>query len=126
MTIENYIWLLFVALAASANAVMDVCKDHYSTSIFKTYNPYFWNTEISWLNKYKNRAVKQGRTNVPVQFTDSWHLFKSLMIISIAFAVMFAAMYYKPFYSYFECIIEFGLVWNGTFNLFYNHILVKK
>lgn len=125
--ILHYIWLLPLAIAAGSNAIMDTCKDHYYTSIFNSsnFNPWFWNTEISWKNKYIDRDVWRGRTKLIVQLTDSWHLFKSLMIVMQAVSLMLAAIYYKPIYTYFEAIVCYGLVWNGTFNLFYNKILKK-
>ena len=124
--ILSYIWVLFIMVSAICNAIMDTCKDHYSVSIFTKLNPQFWNTEISWRNKYNKFLVSQGRNKAPTFLTDSWHLFKSTMIVSLAFALMFASMYYKPFYTYFESILTFGIVWNGTFNLFYNKLLIKK
>lgn len=126
--IINYLWLLPLALAAVCNAVMDVCKDHWIDSIFNNSNRfdmYFWNTTFSWRNKYIGKNPSLGRTNIPVWFTDSWHLFKSLMIVIHAIALMLAAMYYQPIYTYFEAIVLYGLVWNGTFNLFYNKILKR-
>ena len=49
-------------------------------------------------NKYNNRDVAQGfkeweifgiRMNQPVQISDAWHFFKTLMIISLAFSAVF-------------------------------------
>lgn len=37
-------------------------------------NPQWWNPAESWRNKYHNRDPEQGRTSVPVQFTDAKHL----------------------------------------------------
>jgi hypothetical protein len=123
--IQNYLWVLYIALAAICNAVMDICKDKYSTSIFKHGNPYFWDGTVSWKSKYVNYDVKQGRNNTPVWFTDAWHLFKSLMIVFLAIGLQLASQYFTPIYSYLEAVVIFGLVWNLTFNLFYNKLLRK-
>lgn len=36
--------------------------------------PQWWNPAESWRNKYRNKDPDQGRTGVPVQFTDAKHL----------------------------------------------------
>ena len=111
--------LLFVFLAAVCNAVMDKTQFHYHKSIFKFLNPYFWNGEISWQNKYVNRDFLQGLKSIPVQFTDAFHLFKSLMIIFFAIAVIEYKQIIHPVID----LLMIGSVWNGTFNIFFNKIL---
>lgn len=37
-------------------------------------NAQWWNPAESWRNKYRNKDPDQGRTGVPVQFTDAKHL----------------------------------------------------
>ena len=37
-------------------------------------NPQWWNPAESWRNKYRGGDPEQGRTGVPVQFTDAKHL----------------------------------------------------
>lgn len=37
-------------------------------------NAQWWNPAQSWRNKYRNKDPDQGRTGVPVQFTDAKHL----------------------------------------------------
>ena len=113
---------IFIFLAAVCNAVMDKTQFHFHKSIFKTLNPYFWNGEISWQNKYINRDFNQGFKKTPVQFTDAFHLFKSLMIIFFVAAVV----YYKPMINAFIDFLIFGACWNGTFNCFFNKILANE
>ncbi len=111
------------------NAVMDVCQFHYDKSVFTLYNHNYWNAEISWKNKYvdwdggnRNRKKWFWGINYPVQLTDAWHLFKSLMIVLFALAVVF----YQPVVNFWVDFGVMGLMWNFTFNLYYNHIFILK
>jgi hypothetical protein len=89
-----FVSLLFLALAAVCNAVMDKSVHHYPISKLKKLNPNFWNGEISWRNKYVNGDPKLGRVkwyfgfNKPVQLTDAFHMFKMLMIINICVSII--------------------------------------
>lgn len=125
--------LIFWSLAAICNAIMDVSNHHYSISIFREFNPMWWNGEISWKNKYiegdpkfgfrklfPNRKYPICKINYPVQLTDAWHLFKSLMIVLLAISVV---TYEGYFDNILITITLYGIVWNLTFNTFYNHIL---
>jgi len=131
--------IIFLILASICNSVMDVCSFHYSTSIFSKLNPKFWDSTISWKNKYvdwdggdkRRRKWIFGLFNYPVQLTDSFHLFKTLMIIFICISI-----------SVFDCdllsIISskeirtitiigiYGTSWNVIFSAFYNYIFVIK
>lgn len=126
--------LLFFVLAAIANAVMDTSVHHYSTSKFKTLDPLFWNGEISWKNKYINGDPKLGRVRwyfglvKPVQLTDAFHLFKSLMIIFISlsittFDIGFFSIDEYSLISFPLVVLLYGFLWNTTFSLFYDKIL---
>lgn len=123
------IWIIMVFLSAICNAVMDTLSHHHSTSVFKKHNSGFWADAnlVSWKNKYINNDPVQGRRKflgiiIPVQFTDAWHFFKSLMIILFALSVVF---YSQIIYIWTDFVL-FGIIWNLTFNLFYNHLLKKK
>lgn len=129
--------LLFWCLAAACNAVMDVCNHHGEDTIFMRWgwNTYFWDGEWSWRNKYVDRDPQKGKIkwfwglmDKPAFLTDGWHLFKSLMIVFICLSIAFAyGIYSNPkWYSYIVIVVMFGTVWNLTFNLFYNHILIRK
>ena len=126
--------LLFFVLAAIANSVMDTSVHHYSTSKFKKLDPLFWDGEISWKNKYINGDPKLGRVRwyfgliKPVQITDAFHLFKSLMIIFLSLSI---TTFDKDFFSIDEyslisfplVVLLYGFLWNTTFSLFYDKIL---
>jgi len=111
--------LIFFALAAMCNAVMDTLVHHYYRSIFVNMNKYFWNPEESWLHAKVIPFTKYK--------LDAWHLFKSAMIIFLALAVISAWVSGPPllnvWWFYLIAFIWLGVLWNGVFNLFYNHIL---
>ncbi len=113
--------LVLVMLAAICNAVMDVTQFHFYRSIFnkEPFSVSWWNGDISWRNKYKNGDIKQGRTNIPVWFTDAFHFFKSLMILLLTLAVISYETMFNPLIDLFML----GLAWNTFFSLFYKHIL---
>ena len=82
-------------------------NENFYTSVFKNLNEKFWYKRESWKHAKKIFGWK----------LDAWHIAKSLMIISLCLAVVF----YVPVLGTFD-IMLFGIVWNGTFNLFYNKI----
>lgn len=51
----------------------------------------FFDPRISWLNKYKNRDPRQGRTKWPVWFTDAKHNLGSITFITIFYSGVFLA-----------------------------------
>lgn len=81
---------IFILLAGMAEGGMDFLQFHYLGS-----NP-FWQPDISWKNKYRNRDPSQGQSFIGryfVAFTDGWHmlkmvqhffLFSSFPLLSIA------------------------------------------
>lgn len=125
---ELLVSLFLIALAAGCNAVMDICSHKFTTSIFKKLNPLWWDATISWKNKYINATPALGlrklfwRINYPVQLTDAWHLFKTLMIVLLCLAIVF----YKPMFIWWADVLILGTVWNCTFSLFYNKVLRSK
>lgn len=125
--------VIFFVLASVCNSVMDICSHHYYGSIFSKYSNYFWNTELSWKNKYINRDPRLGfkklykNINYPVQLTDAWHLFKSLMIVFLTLSVItFDSSLVSGFVSFVLLLGIYGLIWNLTFNLFYNNLFKKN
>ena len=84
-----------LALAAISKAIRDTLSYHFETSIFKYYNPKFWNPSISWKNKYKNYPEDQkakffGSKTFLVWITDAWHLFDMLsyLFLAISFTII--------------------------------------
>lgn len=70
--------LLFF-FAGLAEGTQDKISFHYYTSFFSRLNPTFWNPEVSYLNKYRDRDSTQPQTfrgKYLVFTTDAWHLVK--------------------------------------------------
>lgn len=64
---------VLVFAAGAFEGVMDGLQFHYDKP------NQFWNPDISWQNKYRNRDVSQGMTfrgKYLVFTTDGWHLMK--------------------------------------------------
>lgn len=125
---------ILIGLAAICNAVMDVTQFHYDNSSFSKLNKQWWDGTVSWKNKYIAGDPRQGRTKwfngyftKPVQITDAFHFFKTLMIIFICCAIAFFEP--LPLYGETKSIIYYplnilllGITWNVTFSLFYKTI----
>ena len=89
---------IFVYLAGKHNAAMDAVSDHYSTSIFSTYNePEWFDRTISWRNKYIDGDQSKGKKTIvrfgikfyqPDAFSDFWHYAKFKMLMSISFGLV--------------------------------------
>lgn len=153
---------LFILLASISDAIMDTLHHHWNKSIFfKELNNknkkyvYWWNPILSWENKYIDRDISKGyrklfniryklfkkdrvfSINYPVQLTDAWHLFKTIMIFSICLSIItFDSNYYYyldgivnipyKWISFLLLLLIYGLIWNCTFSLFYNRLLIRK
>ena len=99
--------VIFLILAAACNALMDTLQHHFSTSIFKSKDEKFWNPNVSWqyVNFFPYTKYR----------ADAWHLAKSAMIIFLCFAIDFSLKG-----------LILGILWNLTFNTFYNKIFIRK
>lgn len=81
--------ILLLIISGMARAVADKINFHYDESIFfGTSDEYYWNPEISHLNKYFGHDSSLGpafwgSTTVFVWLTDGWHLFTSISRISM-------------------------------------------
>lgn len=104
---------VLVSIAAGLNALMDTIGDHvhFNASIFSNWKKEFWSKEISWQYAKKVFGWKY----------DGWHVAKSIMIICLVVAIVV----FKPYYQWWVHFISIGLIWNGSFNLFYK-IFNKK
>lgn len=122
--------LIFWIIAARSNALCDTLAHHYSTSIFSDKSKYpeqIWNPKLSWVNKYIDGDQLKGRVkmkvfgiefNKHVSQTDAWHYYKSLMIVCICMSIAL-----HPSVNWYFIIADFigyGLIWNATFNYYYN------
>jgi len=120
--------LIFVAIAAASEAVMDIIQFHYEESVFAKRNPNFWNPAISWDNKYEKGEPKLGprflgSTSIFVMFTDAWHLFKSLRTFSL-FSAMFFVSLPNP-NTILVLVVIYRIYYGLIFTVFYNKIFKK-
>lgn len=107
---------IFIILASIFNAVMDSIEYEtaFQKSIFNKLDPKWWCKSISW-----EYVEFLPFTNYRL---DAWHLFKSLMIVSLVLSIVF----YKSMYGPIVDFIILGSIWNLSFNLFYGHIFRKN
>jgi hypothetical protein len=107
--------ILFIILAAICKAVSDTLVHHYYTSVFRFKDPRFWNPNES----YKYTGFLKIWFIKTAYRADAWHISNSLMIISFCLAIVL----HKPVLSWYYEFIIAGILFNGTFNIFYNKIL---
>lgn len=128
---------LLISFSAFCNAVMDTVDHHFSTSKFDfIHNPkwrMWFNENQGWRNKYIDRNPAKGRrfwiilgikVVIPVQITDAWHFFKTLMIFSFVGAIVFHDNS-NPIWIKIIQYVLLGITWNVTFSFFYNTYLIK-
>ena len=144
--------LLFLSLASICNSIMDKTTHHFHQSIFNDNTKQnkwkiWWNPGQSWKLKYVDGVVENGtvkwnilgfKFDKPVQISDGWHLMKTLMIIFLCTSITLMTLspvlelglpsktFWGYLYNFTTHLIIMGFVWNKTFSLFYDKILVKK
>lgn len=113
--------LLFVALAAVFNAVMDATEnENFFESVFRNLPQRFWYKRESW--KYAKKIFKYR--------FDAWHIAKTIWVLCVAGALVSAIFFgvwlaaNPSFWFLLATVSAIGLVWNAVFNLFY-HIILK-
>lgn len=127
-----YVSLILVAIAGTCKAVMDTLKFHFYDSVFIERDIQFWNTEVSWKNKYKSDLKTPkfwGSTTIFVFKSDGWHLFQSIFLTSLFTAMIFYVLFKLIEINYLNLIINFIImrsVFGLFFVLFYNYLLIKK
>ncbi len=121
--------LLLIILSAFFSAVIDTLQHHFNVSVFKNFQRQFWDPSISWYNKYENGIYANGRKvwfsvigikiYFPVQISDAWHFFKTLMLFSFFGSIV---LYIPLTFPVMDFAI-YGCTYNLIFSLFYNKIL---
>lgn len=123
MIIDTILTIVLVAITAISTAAAHTLKDHFDISIFSRYKREFWDPLISWRNKYIDRDPAKGRNHKFVPFTDAWHMLNSLTISAfLVFPLLNPYILIHPILTY----VLLGIIHILTFNLFYNHIFLKK
>ena len=114
--------MIFIIIAGILNSVMDVIQFKWSSSIFnRITNPSlikYMNPSVSWKNKWKDDLKTErfiGSSTVFVFITDFWHLLKMLMIVMIAFSIV----YYNPIYCTLVDILIYYLLFTIPFQITY-------
>ena len=101
---------------------MDKLSFHFHKSVFNGLDANFWDPSVSWQHA---KIIPFTKYKV-----DAWHLFKSGMIIFICMGLMFAYMSNGiadfNILSFTVILLVLGVLWNATFNLFFNHLLAKN
>lgn len=127
-------WLVIITivcwiLAAISNAIMDNLAFKYKVSIFKNYNPNFWNATISWRNKYKNNNQLEGpaffgSTTFFVFITDGWHLFQFLYnsFLTIPLVLAFCYIYNLNWLIGIGIFFILKILFGSIFEWFYSKI----
>jgi hypothetical protein len=125
------ITLILVILAGILNAAMDiiVSTTRYNKSVFKMlpkkWEPFFDST-ISWQNKWKNGDRNQGEkffgsSTFLVWTTDAWHLFKTTMLLCFSIAIVT----YSPMVHPIIDAVIYWLTFGAVFELFWSKIFLK-
>lgn len=104
-----WLTILFIFLAGMFKAVADTLADHFDISIFRFKDRKFWDKNVSWKYAKVIFAYK----------VDGWHLANSGMIVSICLAI---ALHHPYTYWWLE-VVAAGLIFNLSFNIFYNKVL---
>jgi len=107
------------------NAVMDVIKHRWERSVFSEIDNkklFLFFHQDGWKNKYVDETFTTRR-NVPVTFTDGWHLAKSFLLTTVTISIILIGS--QNIYD----TIFFALIWRVcfgfSFSYFYNVGLIK-
>ena len=132
--------LILVILAGFFNAVMDVLFTRFEVSVFKSFNPDWWNPAKSWKQKWKMPLTKVSKSwyssifpttyqeRFPlsstslVWLTDAWHMAKALMLACLFVAVTV----HETIWSTSVDWLIYYVCFTSTFTLFYSKLLVKN
>ena len=119
-----------LVLSGVAKSVKDTLDHHFETSIFKDLNPMFWDSGISWYNKWeKDSLIKFGKAKERfwgssrwfVFLTDAWHLFDTIQSTCWQLAMSICIQKGLLLYS-------LGIICNEKYDFLYiiGHILIIK
>lgn len=99
---------LFIAFAAIFNAIMDTLWTKFPTSVFKRFNPNWWNPNESW---------KHYPNFLGIVRLDAWHIAKYGMLGGITLAII----NYNSFFVW--DLLLLPCIWSISFELFYSYLL---
>jgi hypothetical protein len=120
--------LILIFLAGVCNAVMDVLRFRFSSSVFRFCDNQKWvNPLYSHRNKWKDGNIDNGEaflgsSTIFVFVTDFWHFSKFLMLLFMMGSVVF----YVPLINWWVDLILIYSIFTIIFELFYSRILIRK
>lgn len=115
------------------NAVMDVLKERYKTSIFINWKYQHWvDPKLSWKNKWdidkkifkkEIKIIDKIMSTSLVWITDMWYFSKTMMLLVISLSIVL----YQPIFNIFLLdALLFYLLFTITFEIFFSKILIRK
>jgi hypothetical protein len=116
---------LLVFCAAFFKACADAFENtpNFDESIFNKWDKKFWCKDVSWEYAQKlSIKVPFIKKRIGSYKLDSWHISISLMVFSMAGAIVV----YKPHHEWWVHYSSIGVIWNMTFWLFYHKIFQVK
>lgn len=126
------ITIILTIIIGVSFALIDTISNRFSSSIFSNIkNPkikFFFNQKESWILKYKDGVPKKGErffgsTTILSFITDAWHLFKSLIIVSIFLLAVFESYIIGIWYV--DIAICFAIYFI-SFELCFRNFFMKK
>lgn len=122
MVITILLILLLSIIAGISKTIVDLCSEsafYKSKLVTKfNFNPKYWHRSEASGNKWKNGDKSQGEaywgsSRWFVMFTDGWHLFNTVLYLSLIFI---------GFFGFMNIIYPFGgmFVFLTTFELLYS------
>lgn len=134
-TFKEYVrdnWKPAVCLGVSGafDGTAEAIRYHYPQvkKLLPGINDQFWNTSLSWKNKYKNGDPAQGdayflSSTALVFTTDAFHLFRMCSNVAMIGAVVIKIGEKKKWYYYFIDASIYYISYNVGFTLIYDVIL---
>ncbi len=135
--------LILMCLAGICKAIQDTLQFHFDKSIFTKGNKFFWNPQLSYLNKYKvetsaitglpvvnlDKEKFLGSSTVFVAFTDGWHLFGMLNHFLICAAIVLYSPITPIKIKVLSILVDFLIIkiaHQSIFHAFYTWIFARK
>lgn len=121
--------LIISFLCGISEGITDILNFRYNESIFKKYNPKFWNKDISFNNKnVKGNLIKKlFYKTVGVFITDGWHLFKSLHTLLLFCMIIISYIIFTNNLIFFIIVILTSYTFKKLiFEIAYNRFFIIK
>jgi len=122
--------LILIALAATAEAIMDILQFHFETSAFWNLNKHYWNPQWSWMNKYKDLTPSKGpaffgSTSFLVAITDAWHLLKMFRTLFLFIGIGLIGYSSESWWSFILWLVLGRVIFGLVFTVMFNKVFAK-